>query len=117
MAACDSLAHGGTAEGLENFKQQFLGGLKSAVAEALLAAPQYLLIGISLEHILMGIGLIRETMAKTERKCPLGWSTEHEAIKSALDCFGAKRRAHPRLGKPARCHRAMRHEHESERRP
>jgi len=81
----------GTAEGLENFKQQFLGGLESAVAEALLAAPQYLIMGISLEHILTGIGLIRETMAMTETYCPLGWSTEHEAIKSALDCYGAKR--------------------------
>jgi len=30
-------------------------------------------------------------MAKTETYCPLGWSTEHEAIKPALDCFGAKR--------------------------
>ena len=30
-------------------------------------------------------------MAKTETYCPLGWSTEHESIKSALDCFGAKR--------------------------
>ena len=81
----------GTAEGLENFKQQFLGGLESAVAEALLAAPQYLIMGISLEHILMGIGMVRETMAQTERYCSLGWSTEHEAIKKALECFGAKR--------------------------
>lgn len=81
----------GTAEGLENFKQQFLGGLESAVATALLAAPQYLIMGISLEHILTGIGLIRETMAKTESYCPLAWSTEHDAIKSALDCYGAKR--------------------------
>ena len=81
----------GTAEGLENFKLQFLGGLESAVAKALLAPPQYLIMGISLEHILTEIGPIRETMAKTETYCPLGWSTEHEAIKSALDCYGAKR--------------------------
>jgi maleate isomerase len=81
----------GTAEGLENFKEQFLGGLESAVTKALLASPQYLIMGISLEHILTGIGSIRETMAKTETYCPLGWSTEHEAIKSALDCYGAQR--------------------------
>lgn len=81
----------GTAAGLENFKQQFLGGLETAVATALLAPPQYLIMGISLEHILVGIGPIRETMAKTEAYCPLSWSTEHEAIKSALDCYGARR--------------------------
>lgn len=31
----------GTAEGLENFKEQFLGGLESAATKALLAPPQY----------------------------------------------------------------------------
>ena len=81
----------GTAEGLANFKEQFLGGLESAVTLALLAPPQYLIMGISLEHILTGIGPIREMMAKTETYCPLGWATEHDAIKAALDSYGAKR--------------------------
>jgi len=81
----------GTAKGLEDFKLQFLDGLEVAVNQALLAKPQYLIMGISLEHILSGLGSIRETMAKTEAYCPLGWTTEHEAIHSALHCYGAKR--------------------------
>lgn len=81
----------GSAEGLENFRHQFLGGLETAVATALLAAPQYLIMGISLEHILTGIGPIRDTMARTEACCPLAWSTEHDAIKAALDSYGARR--------------------------
>lgn len=81
----------GTAEGLEDFKQQFLGGLEKAVQNALPARPQYLIMGISLEHILTGVGQIRETMAQVEAYSPLSWASEHEALTAALHCYGAKR--------------------------
>ena len=46
-----------TAEDLAEYKKQFLGGLRTAVDGALLAEPQYLIMGMSLEHILGGISL------------------------------------------------------------
>jgi maleate isomerase len=78
----------GTAEGLETFKRQFLGGIESATKSALLANPEYLimgLMGLSLEHILTGLAPIRESMAKIEQYCMLSWATWHEAVKAALD--------------------------------
>lgn len=81
----------GTAEGLASFRDQFLGGLESAVAVALLAQPQYLIMGISLEHILPSRPAIEEMMGRTEALCPLGWATEHAAIRSALASLGARR--------------------------
>ena len=81
----------GTAEGLETFKRQFLGGIESATKSALLANPEYLIIGLSLEHILTGLAPIRESMAEIEQYCMLSWATWHEAVKAALDFYGAKR--------------------------
>lgn len=81
----------GTAEGLQTFKQQFLGGLEEAINKALLAKPQYLIMGCSLEHILEGIVPIRESMAKTESYSNLSWATWHDAVRAALACYGAKR--------------------------
>ena len=40
---------------LLEYKKQFLGGLRTAVEGALLAEPQYLIMGMSLEHIIGGI--------------------------------------------------------------
>lgn len=45
---------------LEEYKRFFLSGLNSAVVQALLAQAQYLIMGMSLEHILKGIDEIRE---------------------------------------------------------
>jgi maleate isomerase len=44
-----------TEEDLMEYKKQFLGGLRTAVDGALLAEPQYLIMGMSLEHIIAGI--------------------------------------------------------------
>ena len=44
-----------TSEDLWEYKKQFLGGLRAAVDGALLAEPQYLIMGMSLEHIIGGI--------------------------------------------------------------
>jgi len=81
----------GTAEGLEEFKAQFLGGLEEATQMALLAAPQYMIMGLSLEHILRGIDPIREQMQVVETYCDLGWATWHDAIAAAFAALGVQR--------------------------
>lgn len=76
---------------LENYKNQFLGGLKAAVDTALLADPEYMIMGMSLEHIIAGIEGIRAPMADIEAHSGLAWATWHDAIDAALRRFGAKR--------------------------
>jgi maleate isomerase len=80
-----------TPEGVEDYRQQFLGGVESAVKTALLAAPQSLIMGMSLEHIVSGINPIRATMAQIEKYCSLSYATWHDAVRAALDSYGAKR--------------------------
>ncbi len=76
---------------LVEYKRQFLSGLNSAVATALLAEPQYMIMGMSLEHILAGIDKIRASMADVESSSSLSWATWHDAIPAALGKYGAKR--------------------------
>ncbi len=76
---------------LMNYKKQFLGGLRTAVDGALLAEPQYLIMGMSLEHIIAGITEIRAPMVDIEAYSGLSWSTWHDAIAAALNKYGAKR--------------------------
>lgn len=78
-------------EGIEQYRLQFLGGVEAALKSALLAAPQYMIMGMSLEHIVSGIEPIKATMAKIEQYCDLSWATWHDAVKAALDCYGARR--------------------------
>ncbi len=80
-----------TEEDLREYKKQFLGGLKTALDGALLAEPQYLIMGMSLEHIIGGIKEIRASMADIEAYCDLSWATWHDAIQAALVKYGAKR--------------------------
>ncbi|MEO6201808.1 MAG: hypothetical protein ABIP82_01090 [Nitrospirales bacterium] len=80
-----------TEEDLRAYKKQFLGGLRAAVDVALLAEPQYLIMGMSLEHILGGIEAIRGPMEEIEEYSGLSWATWHDAIHAALGNFGAKR--------------------------
>jgi len=80
-----------TEEDLMEYKKQFLGGLRTAVDGALLAEPQYLIMGMSLEHIIGGIKEIRAPMADIEAYSGLSWATWHDAIQAALDKYGAKR--------------------------
>ncbi len=80
-----------TEEDILEYKRQFLGGLQAAVDTALLAEPQYLIMGMSLEHIIRGLDGIRASMADIESYCDLAWATWHDAIKAALDCHNAKR--------------------------
>ena len=77
---------------LAEYRKQFLGGAKAAVEVALLARPQYLVMGMSLEHILRGIEPIRAAMAEIEAAAPgLSWATWHDAAPAALAKFKARR--------------------------
>lgn len=80
-----------TEEDLIVYKEQFLSGLKAAVDVALLADPQYLIMGMSLEHIIGGIEEIRAPMVDIETYSGLSWATWHDAILAALRKYNAKR--------------------------
>jgi len=80
-----------TEEDLMEYKRQFLGGLKAAVDQALMAEPQYLIMGMSLEHIIRGIDEIRAPMKDIESYSGLSWATWHDAINAALKKFRAKK--------------------------
>jgi maleate isomerase len=76
---------------LRDYQQQFLGGLKVAVDAARLARPQYMIMGMSLEHILAGIQSIRAPMADIEAYSGLSWATWHDAVHAALGKYQASR--------------------------
>lgn len=80
-----------TAADLLVYRSQFLAGLKAAVDGALLAQPQYLIMGMSLEHIMSGIDAIREPMAEVEAYSGLSCAAWHDAAAAALKKFGARR--------------------------
>jgi len=80
-----------TPEGLERFKRDFLAGVADATAMAMLARPQFLIMGLSLEHLIAGVEPIRATMGELSRGCDLSWATWHDAAKAALDRFRARR--------------------------
>jgi len=76
---------------LLEYQKQFLGGLRSAVDTARLAQPEYMIMGMSLEHILSGIDQIRAPMKGVEAHSSLKWATWHDAAPAALKKFGARR--------------------------
>jgi maleate isomerase len=80
-----------TVNDLMEYKRQFLGGLRSAVDAAALGQPQYMIMGMSLEHILDGIEEIRAPVAEVEGYSGLGWATWHDAVQAALTRYGARR--------------------------
>ena len=80
-----------TEAGLMAYKEQFLGGLRAAVDVAALAQPQYMILGMSLEHILGGISEIRAPMVDIEAYSGLSWATWHDAIHAALGKYRARR--------------------------
>jgi len=75
--------------GLEQFRNSFVEGLERAVQEALLARPEYLIMGMSLEHIIHGLDHIRALMNRINTG--ISWATWHEAADAALKKFNAKR--------------------------
>ncbi len=80
-----------TAEDLKEYQRQFLGGLRAAVDAAALAQPQYMIMGMSLEHILGGIEEVRAPVAEMEAYSGLSWATWHDAVRAALGKYRAKR--------------------------
>ena len=76
---------------LLEYKRQFLGGLRAAVDTVLLSQPQYLIMGMSLEHIISGLEGVRASMEEARSYSGLAWATWHDAAKAALERYGAKR--------------------------
>lgn len=76
---------------LLEYQKQFLGGLRSAVDTAKLSQPEYMIMGMSLEHILSGIDQIRAPMKEVEAHSSLKWATWHDAAPAALKKFSARR--------------------------
>ena len=74
---------------LNNFKDAFVAGLDKAVDQALLSRPEYLIMGMSLEHILYGLDEIKGLMNNI--KSDLSWATWHDASDAALKKYKAKR--------------------------
>lgn len=76
---------------LLEYQKQFIGGLRSAVDTATLAQPEYMIMGMSLEHIISGLDAIRAPMSDLEQYSKLEWATWHDAAPAALKKFGARR--------------------------
>jgi maleate isomerase len=80
-----------TESDLVAYRQQFLGGLRAAVDAALLAEPQSMILGMSLEHILGGLAAIQAPVADLEAHSGLAWATWHDGVRTALEKFRARR--------------------------
>lgn len=80
-----------SAEDLARYKEQFISGLKAAIDIAKLAEPEYMIMGMSLEHIISGLENIRAPMVDAEIYSGLSWATWHDAAPAALNKYNAKR--------------------------
>lgn len=80
-----------TESDLQAYKIQFVNALNSTIESAILAQPEYLIMGMSLEHILYGIDEIKALIQKIEGQYPYCWATWHEAADAALKNYKAKR--------------------------
>lgn len=80
-----------TAADLAAYRRQFLEGLRAAVDAAVLAQPQHLILGMSLEHILTGLARVRAPMRRVRTGTRLPWTAWHDAAPAALRRFGARR--------------------------
>ena len=80
-----------TAADLLEYQKQFLSGLRAAVDTAKLAAPECMIMGMSLEHIIAGLDGVRSPMKDLEAHAGLDWAAWHDAATAALNTFGAGR--------------------------
>ncbi len=80
-----------TAEDLAEYGRHFMNGLKAAIDAAKLSQPQYLMMGMSLEHIIHGLENIRAPMQEIAKHADLGIATWHDAAPAALNKYNAKR--------------------------
>ena len=76
---------------LQAFKNQYIEKLNSAIEQASLSQPEYLIMGMSLEHILHGISEIDGVMNQIESMHKYSWSTWTKAADAALKKYHAKR--------------------------
>lgn len=81
----------GTAEEMEAYRRRFLSGLEAAVDQALLAQPQYLIMGMGLEHIIHGLDAVRATVVGVEERSGLAVAAWQDAADAALTRLGARR--------------------------
>ncbi len=79
------------ADDLIAFKDQFIQALETSINQAGLSKPEYLIMGMSLEHILSGIEEIRTLMSNIEARHNYSWATWHDAADAALKKYQAKR--------------------------
>jgi maleate isomerase len=80
-----------TEEDLMEYKRHFLSGMKAAFDQARLAQPEFMIMGMSLEHIVAGIDEVRASMADLVASSELSWATWHDAVEAALKKYDAKR--------------------------
>lgn len=80
-----------TAEDLDRYRQDFLTGLHAALGQALMAEPQYVILGMSLEHVVDGLEAVQASTTELVAASGLGWSLWQDAAKHALDAVGARR--------------------------
>ncbi len=80
-----------TEEDLNEYRRQFVAGLGAAIDHALLAEPDRLVMGMSLEHVLYGLEPIRAVAEEARRRSRTPWATWHDAAPRALNAVGAKR--------------------------
>jgi maleate isomerase len=76
---------------LEAYRSQFLAGLEAAVEHAMMAAPDALVMGMSLEHIVAGLDAVRAPVAAIAARSGLPVAAWHDAAAAALARFGARR--------------------------
>lgn len=81
----------GSEEDLMEYGRQFLSGLRAAADAALLAQPDAMIMGMSLEHILGGLDAVRAPVAEMEAYTGLSWTAWHDAAGAALRGYGARR--------------------------
>lgn len=80
-----------TAADVAVYRDAFLNGLKDALAQAKHALPQYLIMGMSIEHIVDNLEGVRKPMDDFEKAADgLGVALWHDAATAALKKFGAK---------------------------
>jgi len=78
----------GTAAEVAQYGQAFLGGLERSLNTVLMSQPQYLIMGMSLEHIIDNMEDMDAPMKKIVEGTPggnMGMSTWHDAIKGAFN--------------------------------
>lgn len=76
---------------VEAYRRDFLAGLGVAAHQALLADPEYIILGMSLEHFVHGLAAIEADLAGVVGSVGIGWALWHEAVDHALRRVGARR--------------------------